>query len=139
MINHVWSVVCGQSITDRELNNISLINVIEQLNVAGTPPPGTQVQVALEVVTLWIRSDPDTPVQGRERVTIVSPSGAALHTTENEIDLSRHERVRQRTKIKGLPVEMTGRVIFRIELRVQEVWRQVAAIPVRVVLGQAGQ
>ncbi len=32
MIEHVWSVVCAKTATDRQTNTISLFEVIEQIN-----------------------------------------------------------------------------------------------------------
>ena len=41
MIEHAWSVLCTRSVTDRESNNISLFEVIEQISTVGpAPPPG---------------------------------------------------------------------------------------------------
>ena len=134
MIDHIWTVVCSRSVIDRESNNISIQNILEQVTVNGPSRPGTVIPIELEVVSLWTKTDPSLPHRGRARITLVSPAGRALRTTELEIDMSTYERYRTRNRFQGLPVGPSGRHIFRVEVREDgsDVWRQVAAIPLQV-------
>lgn len=135
MINHIWTVLCSKSITDQESNNISLLEVLEQLTIAGPPTPGV-VPVRFEVVTLWGRSDTDQPSRGHARLLFLTPSDTVTGEHEHDIDLSVYQRTRNRTLMTGLPVQETGRHHFRVQLRDEgeTEWRDVADIPLQVSL-----
>jgi hypothetical protein len=38
MVEHIWTVLCSHAVVDKDTNNVSLHNVIEQVNVKGTIP-----------------------------------------------------------------------------------------------------
>lgn len=134
MIDHVWTVVCSRAVIDRDSNNVSIQNVLEQLTIKGKPESGVVVPIPLEAVTLWVRTDPDMPSRGRTRLTFLSPSGEALGEVESEIDLTEFERHRHRVHFQQLPVEESGRHVFRVELQHEgeDEWHQVAAIPLSI-------
>ncbi len=135
MIDHVWTVICSRAVIDRDSNNVSIQNVIEQLTVKDEPKPGMMVPILLEAVTLWVRADPNVPGQARARLTFLSPSGKAFGSVESEIDLSKFERYRSRVHFQGLPIEEPGRHVFCVELQEEGKggWRQVAVVPLSVV------
>lgn len=141
MIQHIWTVVCSNSVIDQDSNNISLQSVIEQLNITGTPPaPGAVpvVPITLEVVTLWAKTNFDEPAQGDARVTFLSPSGVPSEQLrfDYHIDLSTYKRNRTRWRINGLPVLGAGPHTFRVELQNEgEEWREVATVPLEVIIG----
>lgn len=145
MIQHIWTVICSNSVIDQDSNNISLQSVIEQLNIAGTPPASgvvPAVPISLEVVTLWARADFDVPGRGRARVTFLFPSGipSAPLQFEYGIDLSSFKRNRTRWHINGLPIRESGRHIFRVEFQNEgeNVWREVATVPLEVIVELTG-
>lgn len=135
MINHVWTVACSRAVIDAESNNMSLQNVIEQINIVEELQPDGMVNIPFEIVTLWARAEPDVPGRGKSRITFLSPSGKALGSTASEVDLSKHERSRARLKFQGIPIREPGRYIFRVELQDEGAWHQVAIIPLQVVYG----
>jgi hypothetical protein len=134
MIDHVWTVLCTQSITDRESNNLTLLNVIEQINVLG-PVPGP-IPIQLELVTLWVRSEPDRPTRGRGRVRVVAPGGTQLAENEYEIDLTQFERIRNQGRIQGVPFSGPGRYLFVVSLQQEDEqdWQDVARVPLQIVV-----
>lgn len=139
MINHVWSVLCGRSVIDSETNNITLIDVLEQLQAKGRrPPEGGSPAVPWngELVTLWSRANYDSPAMGYARTTLESPTGQPLFEYQSEVDLTAHNRRRIRGKISVLPVPEDGLYFFRVFLRYEETanWDQVAEIPLEVTL-----
>lgn len=133
MINHVWTVACSRAVIDVKSNNVSLQNVIEQINIVEELQPDGMVNIPLEIITLWARAKPDVPDQGKSRITFLSPSGKVLGSTESEVDLSKHERSRTRLKFQGIPIREPGHYIFRVELQDKRAWHQVAIIPLQVV------
>ncbi|MDO8433371.1 MAG: hypothetical protein Q7S58_13285 [Candidatus Binatus sp.] len=141
MIRHVWSVLCARSIIDNESNNISLLEVLEQLAV--TAPPGQaalsqtdKISVPLnsELVTLWTRSG-DVPEQSRARIRIVNAGGDELHVSEIAVDLTKHARLRSRARLNGLAIRGPGVHEFRVSLEEQGRWEEVARIPLQIIFG----
>lgn len=136
MIEHVWTVLCRDSIIDRDSNSVSLFNVLEQITIRGEMDRGEPAvaPIEMEVVSLWSRSDYDVPAKGVQRLRLLSPSGETLASGEQEIDLSKHRRFRNRARFRGLPVQGTGRYTFRVEQKREgEVeWQHVTDVPLEL-------
>src|SRR5687768_16274240 len=120
-IRHVWSVLCSKSTVDRETNNVSLIEVLEQLEITATvtrigssgqaAPPIPTIPGAPftgELVTLWARTDPAQPARGIARVRLLSPQGAELAAFEYAIDVSTNARLRNQGRVQGLRLAGDG-------------------------------
>ena len=75
MINHVWTVLCHRTLIDQKSNNVSMIDAIEQINIKGREGP-TVAQISMELVSLWIRSDPNTGTRGQYRISFIEPNNA---------------------------------------------------------------
>jgi len=135
MIEHVWTVLCSRAVIDRDSNNVSLQNVIEQITITGEPRSDAVIEIPLEVVTLWVRANSDRPSRGRTRLTYLSPSGAVLGSSESQVDLSEYKRLRTRHSLRRLPVPEAGRYTFRVELQNEgeSEWHQVAAVPLSII------
>ena len=137
MIDHVWTVVCRQSVIDRDSKNLSLFNVLEQIAVQGEANTGERrlIPMDLEVVSLWSRSDYDVSAKGVQRLTLLSPDEESLASGEQEIDLSKHRRFRNRARFRGLPMKGAGRYVFRVDQMTEGgvEWQHVTDIPLEVV------
>ena len=137
MVEHVWTVLCTKSTIDSESNNISLVEVLEQLSVGdpGGPKEGI-VPLPVELVTLWSRKNYDQPVAGRGRTSFVRPSGVIPESIqEHPIDLRVSKRLRHRQKFAGIPVREAGLHLFRVELfdEATAQWLLVASIPLEIL------
>jgi hypothetical protein len=135
MIDHIWSILCSNSIIDIETNNVSILNVIDQITVNAEPSPDGFLPMPFEVVTLWVRSEKDSPAQGMERLLLVSPSSETTVAAEAVIDLTKADRHRHRVKFSGIPAKEQGRHYFKVEVKesTDTEWRQVAAIPLMIM------
>jgi hypothetical protein len=134
MINHIWTVLCTRTITDKETNNISLFNVIEQVTVKDEPKPNGVLQLPFEICSLWVRSDPTLPEQGLVRILYSEPSGNSKQMVEYPVDLRNHERSRNVIKVSGIPISDPGRHFFRVELKIGEKdWTEVSSLPLTVL------
>lgn len=133
-MKHIWSVLCSRAVIDRDTNNISLQNVIEQLNIQAEPSEGAAIPFQMEVVTFWTRDDPETPIRENSRVKLLSPKGKTIGSFEAEIDMTDHERSRSKLTLQGLPISSEGIFLFRIERQHPESlrWRKVAELPLQV-------
>jgi hypothetical protein len=135
MILHVWTVACIHAIVDQESNLISLLDVIEQINISEKPAPKKAIGLTLDLATLWIREDPEVPEKGHAKITFVSPSGVELKSIRTDVNLGKHERLRSRGRFVGLPTPEAGRYIFRVDLEdeASKEWKEVASIPIRII------
>src|SRR6266478_6758315 len=136
MIDHVWSVVCSRSATDRETNNVSLFEVIEQLNVLG-PLPDPVARVALpipfEIISLWSRAEPGEAEESRGGVRLLAPNSTVLFAQEFPINLMENPRMRTQMRSVAFPVLGAGRYTINVEIqRAAENWEPVARIPVQL-------
>ena len=141
MITHVWSVLCSRSVIDTESNNITLVEILEQITLQGLPPTQGDregvVPIHVELVTLWSRTRIDQPGQSRARTTFIRPSGPLTESVqEYPIDLREHRRLRQRTRLAGLTIREPGFHAFRVEYLdlARNEWSTVAEIPLEVAI-----
>ena len=138
-----WSIFCQSSAIDRDTNNLSLFNVIEELTVP-VPPPQLQtgqplpegLTVAnLELVTLFTRSDPQVPERGRGRVRLLLPEGREALNQEFEVDLTQYLRLRMRVKVPGFPTGDAGMYRFLVDgITDTSDWIEMFELPIRVAL-----
>ena len=124
-------------------NNISLINVVEEVQLPAQPPQSLPEAVSrnispalLELVVLWVRSDMEGPERGFGRVRYIPPGGSATPLGQDfEVDLSTFLRLRSRLRLAGLPTTGEGNFLFKIDGRVAGgEWAQMFELPLRVVL-----
>ena len=138
----LWALLCGNVITDQRTNNVSLIEIIEQITVPA-PPPGSVAEVDgqsgtlfnMRIVVLWARSDRDVPEKGQARVRMIAPDGKESQSMEHEVDLIKLPRVRAIGHIVGFPFPLTheGEHFFRVEKQTADsTWKTVFELPVWV-------
>jgi len=133
MIDHVWSVLCLKSIIDNESNNISLVDVIEKLEITGPSGEGL-APIQMEVVTLWTRHDLSQPSRAGARLRLVGPDNNQIdEPISYDVDLTTFFRTRHRVRMGGLPIRGSGLYRFLVELEENGNWREVAKVPLEVV------
>lgn len=146
MIDHVWTVVCSRAVIDKESNNVSLQNVLEQLVVskkaqsdAGELEIDTSSKFVLPyrfmVISLWSRSDLKEGVIGYGRVKLYSPDNELLIEPKIfEINLHNFRRFRSRGVFPGFPIQGPGKYTFSVEFRIDEEtqWKEVSRVPIEV-------
>ena len=135
MIEHIWTVLCSRAIVDADSNNLSLINVIEQININDEPKPDGFIPIPFEVVSYWSRIEVDKPANGQVNITLISPSGKLINTNEVPLDLKNFQRERQRVSYPGIPASEPGRYVFHIEFRdeSEQQWHEVANVPLTII------
>lgn len=70
-MQHVWSIVCSNSVIDVRTNNISLFNTLERIvfslkdedieRLQSQFDGNLPVPISAEFVTMWVRSEFQTP------------------------------------------------------------------------------
>jgi len=138
MIHHVWSVLCERSFLNKETNNLSLIEAVEQINVAlpvAAAEATKEVAVSLELTSLWSRADLAVGAFGHARLVVWTASGARRIGSETLIDLREYRRWRMRSTMTSFPVSGPGLhwMAYELKLSDEETWREVTRLPVEVV------
>jgi hypothetical protein len=139
----IWAVLCQSSVIDRDTNNISLFNVLEELTaISAAPQEGTKgstpakgIPYIFDLVTLWSRSMQEIPEQGYGRVRLFTPEGESPLGSEYEVDLTRYLRLRTRLHISGFPLKGEGIYRFVIDGKSETGdWTPMFEVPLRVVI-----
>ena len=134
MIRHVWSVLCSRSVIDKDTNNVSIHDVIEQIGIQGEPKPDGFLAMPFEIISLWTRDASNAPIEGSERISVITPSGNESIAAEVQLDLTKVERHRHRVKFGGLPIVEEGNYYFLVELKYGDTeWNEVAKLPLKVL------
>jgi hypothetical protein len=141
LIEHIWTILCSRVITSRETNNVSLIEVTEELKLdvgtegdkESTDQSVIPLPVSLVLVSLWSRMEDNKPIVGTAKDIMLTPSGKTLGEHEFKIDLSDHMRMRTMRNLINLPIPVkeSGKYRFRTELLAEETktWKAVSNIP----------
>lgn len=138
----VWAILCKDTIVNRDTNNMTLVEVIEELNVVASPPQepsgpelGFSTVLDLHLVSLWVRTAPSVPEKGQARFKAVTPSGREVASAEAEVDLTEGPRLRADGHLLESPFPFSddGIYLFKIEARTAESdWEEVYELPLWV-------
>jgi len=133
MIEHIWSILGTKTIVDSETNNISIIEMIEELTVQNFTKPGI-IQIDYEIVTSWFRENAKKEETIEYKINLVTPSGKDKGGPEvKNIFEPGIQRNRSRVILKSFPLEELGIHRFKIYLKGQKgKYKEVAFIPITV-------
>jgi len=137
MARHVWTVVCTRAETNPRSNNISLIDVTEQVNVSPELPwiGLAKIRFPLKVVSLWIRDDVGRPETEKVRLTHRDVDGSLRASWEVDVDLRDVARRRVIWELEALVVSAPGEQEFRVKTqRPHDEWEIVARIPLEIAI-----
>lgn len=113
-----------------------MIDVIERLTLLVPPnlPEDVYPLAHIEIASLWIRSDEQTPTYGKCRVKFEDPSGKEREPViEQEIDLSSYTRLRTIARL-DIGFNQEGTYKFRVDIKKEKRWKKVAQIPLEVII-----
>lgn len=123
MAEHIWSIICSKSSVDSETNNISLFEILEQVNISrkkGFPEieegKHVGIQFNCEVVTLIARSDLTKPELVDVRIRLVLPTGTVITQPKQTISLLDHLRFRQIVRVNNFPYAGPGEYSFCVDI-----------------------
>jgi hypothetical protein len=101
--------------------------------IFSTPTKGGILPIHLELISFWVRENPEVAVERNSRVSFLSPSGNLLSSKEIPIGLNEKDRLRNCLIYEGLPLEEAGIHHFRIELQSDGEWVEVSSLPLIVI------
>ena len=148
MADHIWTVLCDKHLVDPRLETISLIDVVESINVPdlgrlleealSAGKRGALVKTPMLLVSWWFRSDPSETTL-HVRFSIASPTGEHLFMQAVGLSWTKDQNHRRIfVNLDGIPVQKPGRSWFIVEQQVKTKkgdklrWTVVARIPLEI-------
>lgn len=147
-IKHVWSILCGSSVIDQQTNNLSIHNVLEQLDLTLTVPKNTGLEkekvginqpVAIpfpfQLISLFRRTNPNKVPNINVEIELFDPIGLSLQKIEFKIDFPADKsRMRSIISSPSIIVTNTGLYMFKIRIKDadQDIFQEVAEIPIEI-------
>lgn len=144
MAEHIWTLLCKDSIVDADTNTISLINVIEDITVEkrhenpdnkdheGQP----QINFDGSLVSLWAREDEEEGEIFSIRTRMISPQKKVINTSDPiELSLENHIRVRARIAVPAIPFDLAGgthNIKIQSRKNKQSRWKNVTSVPIKI-------
>lgn len=124
MARLLWSLICRRAIVDENFKAVSLIDVLEGIDVG--LPPGEKlsvIPVESAFVTLWTRlnaTKPESP--STQRIRVIGPDGAESPPVFAPMDLSNHRNWRNVVQFRGITFRGPGDYTFVVELGSGDQW-----------------
>jgi len=125
MAKVVWGILCRKGILDKYTNSVSLIDVIESVQVTerkvGDEIPANEVPTILmgmSLVYLLERSRKDIPERPTCRVRITSPKNKQNYGPEIELDIESSVKSRYFAGIPSLPPGGPGTYKFDLQEKI---------------------
>ncbi|MBX4186940.1 MAG: hypothetical protein KW802_01620 [Candidatus Doudnabacteria bacterium] len=127
-ISHIWSILCRHSSVDKETNNVSAFDIIEQIQLnskeikqfINTKVPNEIVlPLNLQLITLWGRSNNDNKIAKAEQIArVFSPTGQDLGQIIQDFEIKeKQSRFRIIVNISGFKFTGPGKYIFSIRIK----------------------
>ena len=121
-MKHIWSVLCKKSIIDADTNNISLNEILEEVNFnipldKAYNLPGN-FNFDYEIVSFWTSANPKGKEKFYAEMEFVDPNKKPLNKIEQEIAFPENKRkLRTRIKANGLSVTEDGEYTLKIKAK----------------------
>jgi len=143
-ISHIWSIICTNSATDQDTNNISLFNLVEKYTVTIPKEEVKKIKdkkkiiipFGQEIVSRFIKTVKNESVVFDMRIDIMNPSkeiskGEEVKTINFD---KKFENIRVKNKITLIPVGKSG--LYHFIIKIKEVGEMkftgVISIPIEI-------
>src|SRR3989344_6467803 len=121
-IKHIWSVLCRESLINKDDNVISLNGVLEQLTVGLKPdrdgklPEKVNIPINYEIVSFWIKEvDYTEEAKADIEIKLLEPGGKKIIGIIKKMIIPKNiKRFRSRMKIAGLTIVKKATIYFRV-------------------------
>ncbi|MBI4268522.1 hypothetical protein HY627_01675 [Candidatus Uhrbacteria bacterium] len=127
-IKHLWSMFCQRSLIDGNTNSISLIDIIEQLNITADQSEydklnkendgAIKIPLGFELVNLWDREDDlSSRLEKRIAIDVFDPQGKKIISGSNHAIFEKDKkRMRMVNRFSGFKLTSSGKYKFVIKL-----------------------
>jgi len=116
-MQHIWSVLCEQSLIDSDTHLISLVNCIEEIEVGyeGTFEGKISVPVKFQLASFWAKDNNTEADELDLKIEIVNPDKNVVISFTNKFPVAKEFiRFRTRMNIQGMDITMAGRHLIRL-------------------------
>lgn len=124
-VSYIGSIFCNFSVIDQETNNLSVFNIIEEINIPSSALKESVdknlkdtikvIPMVVELITLWRKLIPSEEVNGRTKVELIDPEKKVLQIIDNQLSIkSEHKTLRNRIRMSGIKVSKSGEYKFRV-------------------------
>ncbi len=144
-IKHIWSVVAQSSLVEQQTNNISILKVLEQLNVnlsikdqeglKNNPGKAILVNFPFQVISLWQSINPKKDPTADVEIEFFDPIGLSLQNIKFKLQFeTKKTRMRSITSSPVISIMDTGVYLFKIRIKEdgEDNFSDVAEIPIEV-------
>ena len=122
-LKHLWTILCSNSSIDQKTNNLSIFNIIEQIEVESKDKKSIDAEgkkavgINLELISMWHRKI-GTKSEYEERVDFVDPKGETLNFKEVPFKFPDNiDGFRMNFKIDLLIFNKIGEYKFKVSVR----------------------
>ena len=128
-IQCVWGLICSMSVTDKDTNNVSLFNIVEQFNLPedafSTQKKENKTLVfptQYEIILFFRRTLNidifDDQILGDLKIKTVDPNGNTVQETTSSVTFPKAmKKLRFRVVMAGLSFTNPGNYIHQIEMK----------------------
>lgn len=136
---HIWSVLCTRSTHDTDTNELSLVNVIDQILIGF--PPGfdrdkspLNINIPFELVTFWQKKQEDPEDYTHSiQIELIDPTGSISRVSPLDVKFApQTRRVRMRVRIEGIEGVKYGTYNISVKEKIGKNYLEVARIPLDV-------
>lgn len=134
-----WVILCERAIIEAQANTISLVALVENLNMPAPPPemsqPGKSVVVPFRfyIVQQWLRARPNIAERVPARLALKGPDNKQMPIMEFSVDLTAAPRARVITQAPGLTLAGEGIYKFLVQAKQGSSWRTLREAELNVV------
>jgi hypothetical protein len=137
MAKLLWVVFCERTVIDSGTNNVSLINLIEELHPARPTPEqlkeaGDRTVYAgfqCALASGWTRSKATKPEQAQIMLRLFDPKGQQCLELQQPLNLRDNPRARVVANSPGVPIVVEGLYVWRVYVRQSRRWQEVGSVP----------
>jgi len=141
-MEHIWTILCSQSVIDQDTNNVSLVNVIEKIVLMKSQLPQdadlkkVAFNISLELISLFKRTDFKKELEYDVRIVLLDEKKKEVTKTDTNFTFPKDKnRIRHRLKFDSIPFLHEGEYEFVILTKKSEAknYKRVGSTPLEVV------
>ncbi len=124
---HLWTVIAQGSVTDSLTNNLSINNVLEQIQIGKhdasgktiIPTKGEAIPINFQIISLWKKlTDQKDEFSIDGKLEVLDPSGKVLVSQLYSIAMMKDkERMRSIINFQGFKITLPGEYTFKLYAR----------------------
>lgn len=136
-MKHIWSVFCQQYIINRDSNNPSLIEILDQINFQGELPDKRPLELPLSpiiyFVSDWKRDSESDRKKYEALVNVISPDSLHIGNFPILVDLEQSSSQCTVGKMDRIVYTVNGVYAFQVYIKENDEWKPVASIPLEII------